>query len=198
MSAESHGTLRSHFEATHLHATDPWSVETSWYEIRKRAVLLAALPRERYGAVLEIGCSTGVLTEELAGRSDRILAVDLAESAVQTARERLAGLAHVRVAQGDVSDGLPAGQWDLVVVSEVAYYLDEAVWRDLIGAIASQFTEGGTVVACHWRHPASDFRQSGDAVHHALTQHPEFTTVVHHEEPDFVLDVVTLTRKATT
>jgi hypothetical protein len=36
------------FEAMYRRDEDPWRVETSWYERRKLAVLLASLPRERY------------------------------------------------------------------------------------------------------------------------------------------------------
>jgi hypothetical protein len=44
---------------------DPWDTG-SWYERRKRALMLAALPQERYGTALEPGCGTGELTVELA------------------------------------------------------------------------------------------------------------------------------------
>ncbi|WP_197059284.1 PIG-L family deacetylase [Cryobacterium sp. MLB-32] len=67
------------FDELYADRSDPWDVETRWYERRKRALTLAALPRERFGAVLELGCSTGVLTGELARRCDSLLAVDSAD-----------------------------------------------------------------------------------------------------------------------
>ena len=54
------------FDDTHARRDDPWGVTTRWYERRKRSLVLGSLPDERYGAVLEIGCSIGVVTSELA------------------------------------------------------------------------------------------------------------------------------------
>ena len=63
---------------------DPWGVEDSFYERRKRALTLAAPTRDRLGRVLEIGCATGVLTRELAPRSDAVVAVDVSAVGVVT------------------------------------------------------------------------------------------------------------------
>ena len=53
---------------------DPWGAESRWYEQRKRSLLLAALPRPRFGRALEVGCSTGVLTEALLDRAETLVA----------------------------------------------------------------------------------------------------------------------------
>lgn len=62
------------FDRVHSDAEDPWDVDTSWYERRKREVLLGCLPRPRYERVLDIGCSTGALTAELAQRAGAVTA----------------------------------------------------------------------------------------------------------------------------
>ena len=181
------------FDDAHARRDDPWGVTTRWYERRKRSLVLASLPDERYGAVLEIGCSIGVVTEELADRADRVLALDVSPVAVERARARLADREHVRVEQADASEGLPEGRWDLVVIGEVGYYLEPAVLATLLSSVAAALTPGGSVVACHWRHDEGDFAQSGDAVHAALAAEAErsgLTRVVQHLEKDFLLDVV--------
>ena len=66
------------FDAFYAGKTDPWGFETRWYEERKRALTLASLPRRRFMSGLEVGCSTGVLTAELAARCDRLTGVDIA------------------------------------------------------------------------------------------------------------------------
>ena len=38
---------------------DPWQTRTSWYERRKRDVVLACLPRDRYAHAAEPGCGLG-------------------------------------------------------------------------------------------------------------------------------------------
>ena len=67
---------------------DPWAGD-SWYEVRKRAVVLAALPRERYRRAFEPGCGAGELTAELAGRCDVVHSSDPVPAAVERAAERV-------------------------------------------------------------------------------------------------------------
>ena len=71
------------FDRVHSDAEDPWDVDTSWYERRKREVLLGCLPRPRYERVLDIGCSTGALTAELAQRAGAVTAVDASDVALR-------------------------------------------------------------------------------------------------------------------
>ena len=61
---------------------DPWQYTTSWYEHRKRTLTLAALPGMNYTAGLEIGCSIGTLSVELAQRCGSFLAVDASSAAL--------------------------------------------------------------------------------------------------------------------
>lgn len=178
-----------HFDEVHRRRPDPWNVTSRWYEIRKRAVTLAALPVPHVPRALEVGCSIGVLSAELAGRCDELVAVDLSTEAVARARERLAPLSHVRVERRDVRDGLPAGPFDLVVVSESGYYLDGDDLTALVADVGAVLAPGGTVVACHWRHPEPDFRSEPAAVHAAFDSADDLHRLVHHEEADFVLDV---------
>lgn len=176
------------FDEAHRRRPDPWSVTTRWYEIRKRAVTLAALPDERYGRALELGCSIGVLAAELAGRCDELLAVDLSAEAVARAEVRLAALGNVTVRQHDVATGLPEGPFELVVVSEMAYYLDPAVLERTVADVGRALAPGGTVLACHWLVDEPDFAQRAVAVHAALDAGLGRSRIVHHEEADFVLD----------
>ena len=74
------------FETCTARTADPWQVDDSWYERRKRAVLLAALPDAGYPTALEIGCSVGALAQDLAGRCQHVTAVDTSAAAVARAR----------------------------------------------------------------------------------------------------------------
>src|ERR1700709_2075359 len=111
----------SYFEAMYAESADPWGFATRWYERRKYALTLAALPREQYRRGFEPGCSIGVLTARLPRRCASLLATELAPSAVATARERLASYDGVEVAQLAVPQDWPAGTFDLVVLSEIGY-----------------------------------------------------------------------------
>ncbi len=179
----------SYFDALYSRREDPWRFESRWYERRKRTITMASLPREQYDMALEIGCSLGLLTVDLAARCESVLALDIAQAAVDAARTRTAGL-RVRVEQTDVAAGLPAGDFDLVVLSEVGYYFESDGLARLLHEIEGRLTANGTLVACHWRHPVDDYPISGDAVHAAIGR-LSLTRVASHVEDDFVLEVWT-------
>jgi LmbE family N-acetylglucosaminyl deacetylase/SAM-dependent methyltransferase len=183
-------TAAERFDAAYAEHEDPWRVTTRWYERRKRLATLAALPDERYGRALEIGCSIGVTTAGLAERVDELLAVDVAPTAVARARARLADAPHVRVEVRDVGVDWPAGGFDLVVMSEVGYYLDDDALDRVLRTLPDALGASGTLVACHWRHPEGDFRRSGDEVHARLAAVPGLTRILRHEEEDFLLEVL--------
>ena len=80
---------RQHFEQLYEDNPDPWRVASDWYERRKRALLLASLPCERYQHGFEPGCGNGETTALLLERCNRLCAVDFSEKAVQLTRARL-------------------------------------------------------------------------------------------------------------
>lgn len=152
----------------HADVVDPWGVEHRFYERRKRDLVLAALPRKRFARALEIGCSTGALAADLAPRVDRLVAVDSSEHAVRRARERLAQQSHVEVVEGDVLETWPAETLDLVVLSEVAYFLSPRALDALADRLAASLRPEGVVVLCHWRHPVKGWPLDGPAAHERL------------------------------
>ncbi len=145
---------------------DPWGVETRWYEQRKRELVLAMLPRPRFERVVELGCSTGALAHALASRSTHVLAVDSSPSAVSAARRRFRADDRVTVAELDLPTDWPADEtFDLVVVSEVGYFLSPPELEGLVGRVAGSLAAGGVVVLCHWRHPIDGRVLDGSDVH---------------------------------
>ncbi|QYF73569.1 PIG-L family deacetylase [Cryobacterium sp. PAMC25264] len=177
------------FDDFYAGSDDPWGFETRWYESRKRAATLAALPLKRYGAALELGCSIGVLSRDLADRCDTLLATDLAERALDVARRRLAGLPGVTVEQRILPAEWPEGSFDLVVLSEIGYYCSSADLDVLLTRCRDSLAPGGSLVACHWRHPVGEYPLGGDDVHAALAALPGLERTVLHLERDFVLEV---------
>lgn len=167
---------------------DPWGSHNRFTERRKRAAVLAALPRPRFRRAFEPGCATGALTIELARRCAELIAWDAADVAVSmTAREvgDLAGAGTVEVALGRIPQEWPAGTFDLIVLNEVGH--DCADLAELAARIDSSLTEDGVLVACHWRHPAADHLHNAGDVHGALGEHRR--AVVSHVDPEFLLHV---------
>jgi SAM-dependent methyltransferase len=179
----------SYFEAMYAESPDPWGFTTRWYERRKYALTVASLPREQYRRGFEPGCSIGVLTALLAERCEQLLATDIAPGAVATATQRLASCGGVDVAELAVPHEWPQGRFDLIVLSEIGYYLSADDLELLLDRVVSSLEPGGTLVAVHWRHPVPDYPLRGDDVHDLLATIPELHRLVRHEETDLVLDV---------
>jgi LmbE family N-acetylglucosaminyl deacetylase len=112
-----------HFDALFRASPDPWSYDTSPYEHDRFRRTIAALAGRRYGWALELGCANGALTKQLAPLCDALLAVDTAAVALDHARAWLAGVAHVHFAHARLPDYLPDGPFDLIVASDMLYYL---------------------------------------------------------------------------
>ncbi|MFD7923415.1 SAM-dependent methyltransferase [Streptomyces sp. NPDC059740] len=182
-------TGAGYFEEMYRRSEDPWRLEDRWYEQRKYALTVAALPCRRYGAALEVGCSVGRLTRLLAPRCEWLLAVDRAAAAARTARERTADLPGVTVEQRTVPDQWPPGSWDLVVLSEVLYYFDEEPRQALLERAVRSMTRDATLVTVHWNHPVAEHCGTGHEVARSLAAVDGLVLLADHREPDFTLQV---------
>jgi hypothetical protein len=178
------------FDAVHTRNADPWQYATSWYEQRKRALTLAALPDRRYAAGLEIGCSIGTLSVELARRCDTFLAVDASSAALAHAAGRLEHLPAARTRHLTVPQDWPEGAFDLIVVSEVGYYLSPEELAALYERIEATLLPGGTLALCHWRHPIEGWELDGDTVHAAARRQLRWADAGLYRERDFVLEIL--------
>jgi len=171
-------------DVLHREEADPWGVDSRWYEERKRALTCAVLPRARFGSGLELGCSTGTLAAALADRCDTLVAVDSSPSAVATARARLAPRTRVSVEQLDLPSQWPDGTFDLVVVSELGYFLSPADLELLVDRAAGSLAVGGVLVLCHWRHPVVGWPLGGPAVHEMFRLRLGIPESGHYEDGD--------------
>jgi LmbE family N-acetylglucosaminyl deacetylase len=170
---------------------DPWQTRSSWYERRKRAVLVACLPAPRYRHAAEPGCGTGELTRLLASRCAAVTASDYTPAAVAAARDATADLPGVVVEQLALPDprALPDGV-DLVVCSEVLYYLGATDLGAVVERIVEAARPGADVVLASWTGQAAEAPQDARATHRRFLDDPRFSTVVEHVDAEFLLHVV--------
>jgi predicted TPR repeat methyltransferase len=150
-----------YFETLYAGSPDPWRVASSDYEARKYAASLAALPAARYRSALDVGCTIGVLTRLLSERADRVVGVDVSAAAVEAAMARCADLPHVSLATLQVPQQWPAGDFDLIVLSEILYYLSDADLAGLAARVTGSLVAGGTLLLVHWTGGATG-RSAGD------------------------------------
>ncbi|MGJ7414604.1 trans-aconitate 2-methyltransferase [Streptomyces cinereoruber] len=184
-------TPGGYFARMYADASDPWDLANRWYERRKYALTLAALPRRRYRRAFEPGCSAGVLTGMLAERCDEVVAADRVERAVETAAARNRDHPHVSVEHLVVPDQWPTGSFDLVVLSELLYYFDDAqLWKVLHRTVAS-LEPGGSLVTVHWNHPVPEHRLTGEQLRPYLESVPGLVGGPGFADPDFTLGTYT-------
>jgi SAM-dependent methyltransferase len=167
---------------------DPWDHAGRFYEQRKYSLTAGMLGRERYGSVFEPGCATGILTAALGPRAERYLATDRHPRAVEVTRARVAASSHVRVQQAAIPAQWPSERFDLLVLSEVLYYLTEDDVRTCLGRAAASTAPGAELVAVHYRRPVEEHALLGDEVHALIHEHEAWECVATHLEERFVLE----------
>jgi len=179
----------SYFDRVYAATVDPWNFASSPYEAEKYRSTLAALPQETFGRALEIGCSIGVLTAQLAPRCTSLLSVDLNAKALAEAKQRCADLPNVRFAQMALPGSFPAGPFDLVLLSEVGYYWSDDDLQLGIERIAIA-ASGGLVELVHFLPKVEDYPRDGDSVHDAFLADPRYASIASKRAERYRIDVL--------
>jgi hypothetical protein len=177
-----------HFAARYRASDDPYDLEHRWYERRKRALTVACLHRERYDRAFEPGCAIGLLTAALAPRCAQLLAADVAPGAIDLARARVRDLPQVTVTRMAVPDEWPDGSFDLVVLSEIGYYLEPAALVRLRDRAVATLVDSGELLAVHWRGRSPDHVLHGDEVHDVLRGDPSLRRMLWHVEDRVIIE----------
>jgi predicted TPR repeat methyltransferase len=155
-------TLRpEYFDLLYAADPDPWKFAVSPYERDKYALTLQAMPKPFYRSALEVGCSIGVLTRSLSVRCDILVAIDAAQAPLIEARRRCSDLPNVRLERMFVPQQWPEDAFDLILLSEVVYYLSREDVERLAARVGHSLANGGSVILVHWTGP-TNYPLSGD------------------------------------
>ena len=171
--------------------TDPWNFETSVYEKAKYLVSMQALDKIMYKNVFEVGCSIGILSEMLAIRTENLLAVDASEAPLAKARHRLMKYPNVVIEKMNVPAEFITTPSDLIVLSEVAYYLNNDDLKILREKTIQQLEKGGQLLMVHWTPFVHDYPQTGDRVHEYFLEleNKELKHLLHQRYETYRLDL---------
>ncbi len=123
----------SELEGKYRGSADPWQFRTSPYEQEKFAATRAALARRRYASAVELGCGNGALAEHLAPLCDDYIGIDAVARAVAAARQ---AVPEARFLRRLLPCALPGGDHDLIVLSEILYFLGAEDIRRLAAQIS--------------------------------------------------------------
>ena len=169
-----------YFDDVYRANEDPWNFVTSEYERDKYKDTIKSLGRDHYQNAFEIGTSIGVLTAHLAERCNQLLTVDASELPLKQARERLKDITHVTIRQMNIPDQFPDGMFDLIVVSEVAYYWSMNDLRKAQQLMIEHLQPGGQLLLVHWTPKVHDYPLTGDEVHEAFLAIARYGHLLYH------------------
>ena len=183
-----------YFEDIYARTIDPWGFRTSPYERGKYEATLNILRRPRHRSALEVGCSIGVFTRMLAGRCDAALALDTSPSALGEARAANADLPHLAFREATLPRDFPGGRYDLIVLSEVLYYLSRPDLAALAELCLAALEPDGEMVLCHWL-GETDYPLRGDEAADLFiaAASPRWRVSAARREPQYRLDLLSAT-----
>lgn len=144
-----------------FNSADPWDY-LSVYETRKYDQTLEILGDESYHRALEVACAEGIFTEKLSARVSSLAAADISNKALARAAERCKDQTNIDFFQLDLVSGEIEGQYDLIICSEVLYYLDSrATLETVLGKFERALAPGGVFVTAHAHLTADEPHRTG-------------------------------------
>ncbi len=141
---------RDHLARLYAANPDPWGHDSRPYEQAKYDATLAAVGAGPFRTGLEIGCGNGALSLRLAPLCDSLTAIEMIPAALASARERLSIHPHVRLVEGAAPADLPPIAPDLIVLSEVLYFLTRSEIDGLARWISAHARPDCRLVAVNW------------------------------------------------
>jgi 2-polyprenyl-3-methyl-5-hydroxy-6-metoxy-1,4-benzoquinol methylase len=174
------------------HLTHEWNFEVPLERERYARILevIACLRGpDNWGEVLEIGCAEGLFTEQLAPRSNRLVACDISMVACERTAERCRAFPQLNVGRLDLDSETISGQYDVVLAMDVLEFIHghrriQRVVEKLAGAVRP----GGLLLVSicrlpeEWRHRwwMTLFPEGADNVLPYFRRRPDLRPV--HEE----------------
>lgn len=177
------------FERRYRADGDPWGYRSSEYERAKYDATLRACGSGPFAAALELGGSIGVFSARLATRCRALTTIDFSPTAVRAARAQLAAYRQARAILGEIPDAIPEDRYDLIVASEILYYLPQHALSATLERLEQVLAPSGRLVAVHWRPPGSERPHTAATVHDRLRMLPWLREVEDDATADYLLHV---------
>ena len=182
-----------YFENIYAKSDDPWGFASREYELHKYLDTLMHLPRPHYHSAFEPGCSIGVLSGMLAARVDNQLSVDVSEKALEKARQRNGDKENITFQYMQFPREKPGQTFDLVLLSEVAYYWGSEEFNQARDEVMRLLEPGGDLILVHWTPFVDDYPLTGDEVHERFIRFSKKGKALQHldgkRETSYRLDV---------
>lgn len=142
-------------------------------ESERGGLVDALLSRERYGSILEIGCAEGELGHVLLERCGAYVGIDADDGALARARCSIIAGSPMRFLPLRLASVLPAGEHELVILSDVLSRFPPSLVRDVARRLAAHA-------------PCREIVVVGDREEHTLGVDPALAAFAAELGPDFV------------
>lgn len=152
-----------HFARLYDGDRDPWGARDSAYEVEKREALLAFLGEEGGERAVEFGCGEGHVAAALAGRFEEVAGFDLDPGIVARAQTRHGVPGRVSFEAGRMPEQFPEGHFDLLVLSEMLYFLTEPEIEALMVGACRHAKPGARMVLVNYLGPTETPLSGDDA-----------------------------------
>ena len=152
---------------------DAWGYLKSPLHAERVARILARVPENIAGTVLEVGCAEGFVTKQLSPRARHVVGCDLSQEAIQRAQRYCEGLSNLQFHCVDIRHQIPADDVHVCLVSDVIYYLSAREIREFATELSSRMCATGLlVIANEWNtgyreltHPENAVQRIGETGH---------------------------------
>jgi trans-aconitate methyltransferase len=169
---------------------DPWNYTTSPFERYKRDVLVRACGCRTFGRGLELACAIGVTSRCLGQRCLRLLAVDSSLTALAEAKRRTRDSERITFRRAVLPNETPRGPFDLIVASEIAYYINQHALSQLLRKLEMALAPSGRIVVLNHTRQFDDAAQLPALAHERLRRKLEKTMLIVFHERHSRFDVV--------
>jgi predicted TPR repeat methyltransferase len=128
------GRFEDMYQAESSEGFDSWH-QDDLRHLPKR-VCLQVLADYNFSTVLDVGCGKGMLTQYLKKRNNQVIAIDLSETALKTARGRYPDIQFVNIdiSTPDFNIGALGERFELVSCMEALSYIES--WRKVLAQFA--------------------------------------------------------------
>ncbi|MGL6044481.1 MAG: methyltransferase domain-containing protein, partial [Sandaracinobacteroides sp.] len=125
-----------------------------------------------------------------------VLAIDVAAAALDAARARNIDQPNVRFEEGSfpgsMPSQMPAGGFDLILLSELLYYLCPETLVEAARLAAAVARPGADILLVHWLGPTPDYPLSGNeaAGQFIAALGSDVELLLHRSMPDYRIDLL--------
>lgn len=124
---------------------DPYGAKTVYAEQVRLKNTFGLIPKKHYSCILELGCGEGAFTSKLIDIGDKIYAVDIAEMAINRAKNRYGDRVHFSLQ--DIRDlKFEPESFDLISAVEIIYYPPSTERGKIIDNLYNLLKRNGDII----------------------------------------------------